>query len=141
MACCEGVECAIHLRARLLTMLHRRLVREEEAATIMPVHAVTDCKSLYDFVHRCGTPKPTADRRLIIDLASLKQIFLNEGRGWWSRERGNDAPAVDDPLVIPFHWVPSGKQLSDVLTKQMKAHNWWAMMSRRFFLSVSHQRR
>ncbi|CAE6959768.1 HSP90 [Symbiodinium sp. CCMP2592] len=127
-------------RSGQVSVLAWKLVKEGEAAEIMPIHAVTDCKSFYDFVHRCGTPKPTADRRLIIDLASLKQIFHNEARGWWKRERGDDVPAVDDPLVIPFHWVPSGSQLSDVLTKQMKPDSWWAMMAQQFFLAVSHQR-
>ncbi|CAE7462138.1 GIP [Symbiodinium sp. CCMP2456] len=135
MACCEGIECAMHLRARLLTMLRRQLVREPEAAVAIPIHAVTDCKSLYDFVHRCGTPKPTADRRLIIDLASLKQMFQNEARGWWQRERGDDVPAVDDPLVIPFHWVPSGSQLGDILTKQMKGFT-----GAYFIMGLLHQR-
>ena len=139
MACCEGVECAIHLRGRLLSLMKRRLVKEPEAAALMPIHAVTDCKSLYDFVHRCGTPKPTADKRLIIDLASLKQVFLNEAKGWWKRERGEDVPAVDDPLLIPFHWVPSGHQLSDIMTKQMRPEAWWAAVTCDFFLAVSRQ--
>ena len=106
---------------------------------MIPIHAVTDCKSLFDFVHRCGTPKPTADRRLIIDLASLKQIFLNEAKGWWKRERGDETPAVDDPLLFPFHWVPSGHQLSDIMTKQMKPEAWWSAVAGEFFLAVTRQ--
>ncbi|CAE7214209.1 HSP90 [Symbiodinium sp. KB8] len=139
MACCEGVECAIHLRARLLSLMLRKLIKEPEAAEMVPIHAVTDCKSLFDFVHRCGTPKPTADRRLIIDLASLKQIFLNEAKGWWKRERGDETPAVDDPLLFPFHWVPSGHQLSDIMTKQMKPEAWWSAVAGEFFLAVTRQ--
>ena len=138
MACCEGMECAIQMRAQLLSLKLRRLVSEDEAARMIPVHAVTDCRSLFDFVHRCGAPKATADKRLVIDLASLRQIFLNEARGWWHRERGTDKPAVGDPLKIPLHWVPSECQLGDVLTKQLKpeAWCWWKVILAPFFLAV-----
>ena len=71
MACCEGMEAGVSVRAQLLAMWHRKLYPENEAAQIIPVHAVTDCRSLYDYVHRLGAPKATADRRLIIDLATL----------------------------------------------------------------------
>ena len=136
MACCEGMECAIQLRAQLLSLKLRRLVPEGEAAKMIPIHAVTDCRSLFDFVHRCGAPKATADKRLVIDLASLRQIFLNEAKGWWHRERGGDLPAVDDPLKIPLHWVPSECQLGDVLTKQLKPEAWWRAILAPFFLAV-----
>ena len=141
MACCEGMECAVQLRAQLLSLKLRRLVGEEEAARMMPIHAVTDCRSLFHFVHRCGAPKATADKRLVIDLASLRQIFLNEAKGWWFRERGSDIPAVDDPIKIPLHWVPSECQLGDILTKQLKAEKWWQAMMAPFFLAVSTRHR
>ena len=73
MACCEGLEAAIHLRAVMLCMTLRRLVAEDEAARMIPIHAVTDCRSLFDYVHRCGAPKATADRRLVMDLADVRQ--------------------------------------------------------------------
>ncbi|CAE7361444.1 GIP [Symbiodinium sp. KB8] len=136
MAACEAMEAAIHFRAQLLGLWRRRLVSEPEAAKELPIHAVTDCKSLFDYVHRCGAPKATADKRLVIDLASLRQIFLNEAKGLWWRCRGDTEPTVDDPLAVPFHWVPSELQLSDILTKQMRCHMWWESIRRSFFLAV-----
>ena len=87
-------------------------------------------------MNRHDTRKPKADRRLIIDLASLKQIFPNEAKRWWARGRGGAQPVVDDPLLIPFHWVPSGHRLSHIMTKQMKAQSWWKTVVRDFFLAV-----
>ena len=40
---------------------------------------------------------------------------------------------MDDPVLIPFHWVPSGHQLSHIMTKQMKAKSWWKTVVRDFF--------
>ena len=136
MAACEAMEAAIHFRAHLLGLWSRRLTSEAQAAKEVPIHAVTDCKSLFDYIHRCGAPKATAVKRLVIDLASLRQIFLNEAKGLWQKNRGDTAPSVDDPLVIPFHWVPSELQLSDILTKQMRCHRWWESIRRSFFLAV-----
>ena len=99
---------------------------------MIPIHAVTDCRSLFDFVHRCRASKATADKRLVIDLASLRQIFLNEA----AREKGTDVPAVDDPLKILLHWAPSECQLGDILTKQLKPEAWWKAILAPFFLAI-----
>ena len=53
-----------------------------------------------------------------------------------ARERGTDVPAVDDPLKIPLHWVPSECQLGDILTKQLKPEAWWKAILAPFFLAI-----
>ena len=141
MACCEGLEAAIHLRSLLLSMVHHRVMSEEEAAQEIPIHAVTDCLSLYDYVHRCGSPKATADRRLVMEFASLRQMFMTEARGLWKRKKGESQPKVDDPMTIPLHWVSTEWQLSDILTKPLKPDRWWQTIRHPFFLAVKTNRR
>ena len=51
-----------------------------------------------------------------MDLASLRQMFVAEGKGLWHQQRGNEGPTVDDPMAIPLHWVSTEWQLSDILT-------------------------
>ncbi|CAE7625738.1 unnamed protein product [Symbiodinium sp. CCMP2592] len=95
------------------------------------IHLFTDCKSLYDHLHREGTPKAPADKRLAVDLADLRQTLMKQGTAQWKKHHGEDARhAPERPCRPPIHWVPTEEQLADFLTKKMKAEAWWQTLER-----------
>ena len=51
----------------------------------MDIHLCTDCKSLYDHLHKAGTPKPPTERRLALDLAAIRQSLMVEAKHQWKR--------------------------------------------------------
>ena len=129
MACSDAVECGLFLRGLLVSMKLGRLVPEEECGRHIDFHCITDCKSLYDHVHREGTPKAPADKRLAIDLAALRQSLAREGRHQWEKQynmRQSDLATPERPCRPPLHWLPTGEQLADILTKFMRADSWWS---------------
>ena len=60
-----------------------------------PIQLIVDNKSLHDAVH---TTNVLAEKRLLIDMAALRELVEKK------------------ELVVK--WVPTEKQLADVLTKQ-----------------------
>ena len=129
MACGEALETSLYLRSLLLSFLHGHLVFERDAGKYMDIHLCTDCKSLYDHLHKAGTPKPPTERRLALDLAAIRQSLMVEAKHQWKRLYGNGSVRPDKPCKPPLHWVPTDKQLADVLTKKMKPAAWWASVS------------
>ena len=107
-ACVEGLEAGQHVRALFETLLLGDLVRVEEAK--IPLFCLSDCRSLFDHVHKQGLPRIPADRRLAVDLAALRQGLRSEQ---WSHK-------------LPLVWVPSNHQLADVLTKPQDPSGWWS---------------
>ena len=106
------------------------------------VHLLTDCKSLFDHVHREGTPKAPADKRLAVDLADLHQTLMKEGRTQWRRQHGADARRTPErPCRPPLHWIPTEDQLADSLTKKMKPDGWWQALERGYLLLPLKDRR
>ena len=129
MACSDAVECGIYLRGLLVSMKTGYLVPEKECGRYIDFHCITDCKSLYDHIHREGAPKAPADKRLAIDLAALRQVLFHEGRLQWEKQyhMPPDALATPErPCRPPLHWLPTGEQLADILTKLMRADTWWS---------------
>ena len=119
MACCEGLEAGQFVRSFLATTLQGRLCRIEELYG-HNLHCFSDCRSLYDHVHRQGLPRLPSDKRLAIDLAAIRQMMDQEQRG------GRQL----------LHWVPTHVQLADILTKPMIADNWWRLMYDKLFLPL-----
>eukprot|EP00439_Symbiodinium_sp_Y106_P000038 s8929_g1.t1 len=76
MACSDALESALFLRGLLVSMQLGHAVPERDCGEHLEVHLVTDCKSLYDHVHREGTPKAPTEKRLALDLASIRQVQL-----------------------------------------------------------------
>eukprot|EP00439_Symbiodinium_sp_Y106_P020985 s3390_g2.t1 len=127
MSCGEGLESALYLRSLLVGMMTGRPADEEAAAWHVPIHLFTDCRSLYDHVHREGAPKAPSEKRLAIDLAAIRQTLLREARVQWNQKYGSDVALTPErPLRPPLHWVPTEDQLSDMMTKLMRPDNWWA---------------
>lgn len=130
MACNEAMGDVIYLRGLLLSMVHGEVVSESKAGEKMAVHLVTDCKSLFDHVHREGIPKAPTEKRLAIDLASLRQCLMQEALHQWKKVYGANTPmAPEKPCRPPLHWLPTGAQLADIMTKWMKPDNWWDTLS------------
>jgi hypothetical protein len=128
MACSDAVECGLFLRGFFVAMKTGTLIPEKECGRHMDFHCIPDCKSLYDHIHREGTPKAPADKRLAIDLAALRQVLAHEGRLQWEKQHrmsGEDLVTPERPCRPPLHWLPTGEQLADILTKFMKADSWW----------------
>ena len=48
----------------------------------LPLLSTTDCKSLYDSVHRAGGPRAPSEKRLLVDLAALRQMVQQEVAAW-----------------------------------------------------------
>ena len=117
-ACVEGLEAGQHVRALFETLLAGDLVRVEEAK--IPLFCLSDCRSLFDHVHKQGLPRVPADRRLAVDLAALRQGLKGEQ---WSHK-------------LPLGWVPSGHQLGDILTKPQDPSRWWAAIKQKLLVPL-----
>eukprot|EP00439_Symbiodinium_sp_Y106_P083456 s160_g23.t1 len=112
MACCMAVEGGDYLEKFLETLLTGELQRKKRGRFLL--RFLSDCRSLYDHLTREGIPRVPSDRRLAIDLAAVRQDLKSLGR---------------------LAWVPTTRQLADVLTKPMKACDWWGMLNTPFSLS------
>ncbi|CAE7227793.1 RE1 [Symbiodinium sp. CCMP2456] len=101
MACAYGIETSEYILKFLQTLLDGELVR---GATSFSARFVSDCKSLYDHLMREGIPRVPTCKRLAIDLASIR---------------------CDLRLFGKIAWTPTEAQLADLLTKPLKAVQWW----------------
>ena len=116
MSALEGIEHALAFRAMLAGAVCADGVSEKASRELLPVVAVTDCKSVYDSVHRIGGPRSPSEKRLMIDLAGLRQLIHAEEAQWGSQLAEGKA----------LRWVPTSYQLADVLTKvKPDVVNWW----------------
>ena len=106
--CIEAVETGQYIRSYVQTIITGKLQRVESLAGGR-LKCITDCKSLYDHLHKEGVPKIPSDKRLAIDLSALRQSL--------------DLEKVNDRT--PLFWVPTGFQLADVLTKPKSSDQWW----------------
>ena len=108
MSCSEAMEACIAFRGAFLETVHPDLDLLDIDPDTLPIVTVTDCKSLYDTMHRDGQPKAPTERRLEIDLAALRQMYNFEiSHEGGELERG----------VVPLRWVPTAKMLADAMTK------------------------
>ncbi|CAE7692154.1 GIP [Symbiodinium sp. CCMP2592] len=114
----EGLEAAQYMRSFFETVIKGELVKVECATT--PLLCLSDCRSLYDHIHKEGLPRVASDRRLAIDLAALRQGLRWER--WYPK--------------LLMAWVPSALQLADVLTKPKDPHDWWDMMCSRLTVAI-----
>ena len=120
MAALEGWEDALAFRAMMSGMFSPHGVFEGEARRLMPIVSITDCKSVYDAVHRIAGPRAPSEKRLLIDLAALRQIVAAESAVWSGALKGRKLLA----------WVPTTSQLADILTKVLADVNrWWEASS------------
>ena len=119
MASLEGWEDAIAFRAMLAGSLAGEPLCEDSVREVMPIVSITDCKSLFDSVHRVGGPKASSEKRLMIDLAALRQLISAEAVRWGCK--------FEDPRMM--RWVPTDFQLADILTKvKTDVQSWWGML-------------
>ena len=121
MSALEGFEDALAFRSLLAGALRPGDVGEERARNLLPIVALTDCKSVYDAVHRTGGPRAPTEKRLVVDLVGLRQMVQSE-QACWSHMKGLDKA---------IRWLPTEYQLADALTK-LKANidDWWAQLQR-----------
>ena len=117
-ACVEGLETGQHVRSLFETLLAGTLVRVEDAK--IPVFCLSDCRSLFDHIHKQGVPRVPADRRLAVDLAALRQGLKAEQ---WSHR-------------LPLGWVPSSHQLGDILTKPQDPYGWWTAVKQKLLIPL-----
>ena len=101
MACAYGIETSEYILKFLQTLLEGELVK---GPTYFPARFVSDCKSLYDHLTREGIPRVPTCKRLAIDLASIRCDLRHFGK---------------------IAWTPTEAQLADLLTKPLKAGQWW----------------
>jgi len=96
MACSDAMESAIYLRGLLLSFLHVGLVDSAKAREMIPLHLFTDCRSLYDHLHKDGVPKPPTEKRLALDLAAMRMELNEEGKAQWKLRYGERAELRPD---------------------------------------------
>ncbi len=111
MSCAEGMEAAIAWRGYLVELLYPNVDLRDIDTNLLPILTVTDCRSLYDTMHREGAAKAPSEKRLCVDLAALRQMYEHE-------------VTDGDPLkvgTVPLVWVPTAEMLADPMTKVMKA--------------------
>ena len=100
-----GVDASMYLRSlygEVLLVEFSAAVAREPPPELLPLKAITDCRSLYDLLTKEGTPSTTLERRLSIDIAALAQI----GEGF----------DFEEPKKT-FLWCPTTVQIADHLTK------------------------
>ena len=118
-ACIEGAEAGQHVRALFETLASGELVRVEDSR--IPMICLSDCRSLYDHVHKQGIPRVPSDRRLAVDLAALRQTLKAEQ---WSAK-------------LPLGWVASSYQLADILTKPQDPARWWEVFRSKLLVPIN----
>ena len=107
-----GLEAGDRVRALLCEMKGGITVAnqwDEQARTHMPHLCVSDCWSLVDYVNS-NVPAKTQDKRLGIELASIRQSVWNE-----QNERTWNGPGGDK-----IEWTATATMPADCLTKSMK---------------------
>ena len=114
MAALEGWESAIAFRAVLLGcfpgMGHK-----------IPIVSLTDCKPFYDSVYRIGGPRAPPEKRLMVDLAAIRQIIQEEESTWQLEQKTTFRKAL--------HWLPTSAQMSGNLTRVIpKTKEWWGQL-------------
>ena len=126
MSALEGFEDAIAFRSMLMAAIDPRDVGEARARQLVPVVALTDCKSVYDAVHRVGGPRAPTEKRLVVDLAGLRQMIHGEQEAWHG----------DPDLERCLRWIPTEYQLADALTKlRVDVSSWWESLRPAFWAS------
>lgn len=116
MAALEGWEDAVAFRAMLAGSLNNQPLEENRVREVMPILSLSDSKSLYDSVHRIGGPKAPSEKRLMIDLAALRQLITAESAMWGNHFHESKM----------LRWIPTHVQLADVLTKvRTDVKTWW----------------
>ena len=129
MSALEGFEDALAFRSLLAGALHPGGVGEGPARKLLPVVALTDCKSVFDAVHRVGGPRAPTEKRLVVDLAGLRQMVHAEQSSW------GEEPDLEKAL----RWLPTDYQLADALTKlRADVAGWWGRVQR-LSLPFSHR--
>ena len=118
MAALGGWEDALCFRSFVACALRPQPVADLEtvARELFPIVSLTDCKSLYDNVHRLGGPRAPTEKRLIVDLTALRKMVGDEATRWGDRLHGQKV----------FRWLPTTHQLADALTKLIiDVKSWW----------------
>ena len=97
----SAVDAATFIRTSLLEMLYAESYRATDKTTHqefrdkLPVYMITDCKSLYDHLVRLSPPSGLEERRVAIDICSIRE-------------------SPDSRYV---RWTPTQEMLADCLTK------------------------
>ena len=130
MACGDALESALYLRGLLASFLTGKIVEERAGGALVPIHLFTDCKSLYDHLHKDGVPRPPSEKRLAIELAAIRQTLAVEAQHQWFQRFGGGEARPDKPKKPPIHWLPTDQQWADLLTKKMSATTWWEAIGR-----------
>jgi len=130
MACSEALEGALFLRGLFTSFGTGVRVPDHQGGAYHPLHLITDCRSLYDHIHREGIPRAPSEKRLAIDLAGLRQALVIEAEHQWRKKHGDPfKPTPETPLRPPLHWLPTQEQMADLLTKRLKPDEWWGRIN------------
>ena len=113
------------------TQLHRAFLAQvfapqcslqDLAEPVFPIRLVTDCASLFDTIHKDGASKLPAEKRLVMDLVSLREGLQDE--------IAHLSIPDDGVSQLPLSWVPTDEQLADELTKKSDGGQLRSLMER-----------
>jgi len=114
MSCADALDAAELVRALILETIIRGIDPTDgellSGSGLLPITGVTDCRSLYDTVHRDSGRLPQ-ERRLLMDLAWIREFL--------QREAPTDPRESMRLGAMPLRWVPTSHMLADVMTKIM----------------------
>ncbi|CAL1151001.1 unnamed protein product [Cladocopium goreaui] len=102
-----AVDSGLYTRELLAEMLVADYVPAQSGRLppdFLPMHAATDCRSLYDLLVKDGSLSTTQEKRLAIDLGGL-------------RETAAEFDEQCEQLTETYKWVDTKSQLADHLTK------------------------
>ena len=106
LACAEGLDAADVLRGLMVEILYPSFPMEADTiawSQVLPILAVTDCKSLYDCLVRDGPQNSLSEKRLAVDIVGLQDV----------------AAAFDEENPKEtIRWNPYHKQLADCMTRR-----------------------
>ena len=110
MSHAEGMEAVTAWRSYLVELLYTNVELRDIDVNPLLILSVTDCRSLYEIMHREGAAEAHSEKRLCVDLAALRQMHEHEVIDSSPLKVGTDLSV----------WVPTAEMLADPMTKVMK---------------------
>ena len=117
MACCEASEHALFLRDLWSSF-------QKSESGVMDFHLMTDCRSLYDPIHRAGAPKAPSEKRLAADPPSRRTAAMGTEEPWPGADADmpHEGAAPSHEVDVPAEMVGphGGRRYPEPLEVQQK---------------------
>eukprot|EP00959_Pyramimonas_sp_CCMP1952_P414472 8684129-Pyramimonas_sp.AAC.1 len=78
MSAVDALGSAIVMRSSVLNIIYPNMTIDDADPSLCRMQRVTDCASLYDTIHREGAVTLPTERRCVLDLIGLRELFEDE---------------------------------------------------------------